>query len=66
MSSPSRTKSEQATLVKLQKKWQTAIDGAHAEITKQLKKRATLAEWLDRAVVDIDDIDEMVMDTVNQ
>ncbi len=66
LSSPSRTKSEQATLIKLQTKWQTAIDGAHAEIAKQLKKRAALTEWLDRAVVDIDDIDETVLDTTNQ
>jgi hypothetical protein len=66
LSSPSRTKSEQATLIKLQKKWQTAIDGAHAEITKQIKKRAALTEWLDRAVVDIDEIDETVLNASNQ
>jgi hypothetical protein len=66
LSSPSRTKSEQATLIKLQTKWQTAIDGAHAEIAKQLKKRAALTEWLDRAVVDIDDIDETVLNASNQ
>jgi hypothetical protein len=56
LSSPSRSKSQQATLIKLQTKWQTAIDGAHADIAKQIKKRAALAEWLDRAVVDITDI----------
>jgi hypothetical protein len=62
-SSPSRTKSEQATLVKLQSKCVAAIERAHAEIAKQIKKRATLAEWLDRAVADID---EIVLDTANQ
>jgi len=66
MFSPSRSKSEQATLIKLQTKWQAAIERAHAEIAKQIKKRATLTEWLDRAVVDIADIDETVLDTANQ
>lgn len=66
LSSPSRSKSQQATLIKLQTKWQTAIAQAHAEIAKQLKKRAALTEWLDRAVVDIDEIDETVLDTTNQ
>ena len=66
LSSPSRSKSQQATLIKLQTKWQTAIAQAHAEIAKQLKKRARLAEWLDRAVVDIADIGETVSDTANQ
>jgi len=62
-SSASRTKAEQATLVKLQTKCVAAIERAHAEITKQLKKRATLTEWLDRTV---SDIDEIVLDTANQ
>jgi|688.fasta_scaffold227499_3 hypothetical protein len=65
-SSATRTMAEQATLVKLQTKCVAAIERAHAEITKQLKKRATLAEWLDRAVVDISDIDETVLGTGNQ
>ena len=63
LSSASRTKAEQATLIKLQTKCVSAIERAHAEITKQIKKRATLAEWLDRAVADID---EIVLDTANQ
>ena len=66
LSSPSRSKSQQATLVKLQTKWQQAIERAHAEIIKQIKKRAALAEWLDRAVADIVDIDQIELDTANQ
>jgi hypothetical protein len=62
-SSASRTKAEQATLVKLQTKCVAAIERAHAEIAKQIKKRATLAEWLDRTATDID---ETVLDTANQ
>ena len=66
LSSPSRTKSDQSTLVKLQTKCVAAIERAHAEIANQLKKRATPVEWLDRAVVDISDIDERVLGTGNQ
>ena len=62
-SSASRTKAEQATLIKLQTKCAAAIERAHAEIARQTKKRATLAEWLDRTVADIGDI---VLDTANQ
>lgn len=50
LASASRTKAEQATLLKLQSKCVTAIERAQAEITKQVKKRAALTEWLDRAV----------------
>ena len=49
LASASRTKAEQATL-KLQSKCVTAIERAQAEIAKQVKKRAALTEWLDRAV----------------
>ncbi len=58
-----RTKPEQATLLKLQAKCAAAIERAHAEIKKKLKKRAALAEWLDRTVVDVDSI---VLDNANQ
>lgn len=50
VASASRTKAEQATLIKLQSKCVTAIERAQAEIAKQVKKRAALTEWLDRAV----------------
>lgn len=50
LNSGTRTSAEQATLTKLQSKCLAAIDGAHTEIAKQTKKRAALAEWLDRAV----------------
>ncbi len=63
LSSASRTKAEQATLIKLQTKCVAAIERAHAEVAKQIKKRAALTEWLDRAVADID---ETVLDTANQ
>ena len=66
LSSPSRTKSEQATLIKLQTKWQKANEQAHAEIAKQIKKRAALTAWLDRTVADIDEIDDTLLDTANQ
>ena len=51
VASASRTKAEQATLIKLQSKCVAAIERAQAEIAKQVKKRAALTEWLDRAVI---------------
>lgn len=50
ITSAARTKSEQATLFKLQSKCITAIERAQAEIAKQIKKRAALTAWLDREV----------------
>ena len=50
LASASRTKAEQATLLKLQSKCVTAIERAQVEIAKQTKKRAALTEWLDRDV----------------
>lgn len=50
LTSASRTKAEQATLFKLQSKCVAAIERAQVEIAKQVKKRAALTEWLDRAV----------------
>jgi len=44
----------------------TATERAQVEIEKQMKKRATLAEWLDRALADIANLDVTVLDTVNQ
>jgi hypothetical protein len=66
LASAARTKSEQATLIKLQKKWQKAIEQAHAEIAKQIKKRAALTEWFDRTIADIADTDQIELDTANQ
>lgn len=60
------TESERATLAKLQMKCAAAIERAHAEIAKQLKKRAALAEWLDRAVIDIEVVDSIVLDSANK
>ena len=50
LASASRTKAEQATLIKLQSKCVAAIERAQVEIAKQVKKRAALTEWLDRPV----------------
>jgi hypothetical protein len=64
--SATRTKPEQATLVKLQTKCAAAIERAHAEIAKQLKKRAALTEWLDRGVADVADIEVVELSSTNQ
>jgi hypothetical protein len=50
LASETRTKTEQATLFKLQSKCAVAIERAQAEIAKQIKKRSALTEWLDREV----------------
>lgn len=53
LNSGTRTNSEQATLTKLQNKCLAAIEVAHAEISRQLKKKPSLNDWLDRSTIEI-------------
>ena len=52
LNSGTRTKAEQATLTKLQSKCLAAIEVAHAEVSRQLKKKPPLNDWLDRTTND--------------
>ena len=52
LNSGTRTKAEQTTLTKLQSKCLAAIEVAHAEVSRQLKKKPALNDWLDRTTND--------------
>lgn len=52
LNSGTRTKAEQATLTKLQNKCLAGIEVTHAEISRQLKNKPSLNDWLDRTTND--------------
>lgn len=52
LNSGTRTKAEQATLTKLKNKCLAGIEVTHAEISRQLKNKPSLNDWLDRTTND--------------